>query len=63
MYGYGTEAYAEAFKAALQAAKDNSLVFDFAVGANQGQGAPAAPGSKGLAVQLVWFGRLQTSGD
>ncbi|KIX10705.1 uncharacterized protein Z518_01789 [Rhinocladiella mackenziei CBS 650.93] len=53
IYGYGTPAYAKAFKGALQSAKDNNLVFDFAVGASQGQGAPAAPGSRGLAVQLL----------
>jgi hypothetical protein len=53
IYGYGTEAYTQGFRAALEAAKDNNLLFDFAVGANQGQGAPAVPGSKGLAVQLV----------
>lgn len=28
--------------------------FDFAVGANQGQGVPAVPGSEGLAVELVY---------
>jgi hypothetical protein len=29
------------------------LLFDFSLGANQGQGSPIKPGTDGLAVQLV----------
>jgi hypothetical protein len=51
--GYGTPKYKSIFTTAAQAAKDNGLVMDFAIGPNQGQGAPAAPETHGLAVELV----------
>ena len=51
--GYGTPKYKRIFKVAAQAVKDHGLVMDFAIGANQGQGAPAVPESRGLAVELV----------
>lgn len=51
--GYGTPNYRRIFKTAAQASKDNGLVMDFAIGANQGQGAPSPPEAPGLAVELV----------
>ncbi|CZR63542.1 uncharacterized protein PAC_13439 [Phialocephala subalpina] len=51
-YGFGTPAFRDLFQVALEAAKDNKLLFDFAVGANQGQGVPSAPGTPGLAMEL-----------
>jgi hypothetical protein len=51
--GYGTPNYKRIFTAAAQAAKVNGLVMDFAIGPNQGQGAPATPEAPGLAVELV----------
>lgn len=52
-YGFGTPAFNEIFKGALQAAQDNGILMDFAVGANQGQGVPSVPETPGLAVHLV----------
>ncbi|KAF8856126.1 hypothetical protein BDZ45DRAFT_560947, partial [Acephala macrosclerotiorum] len=40
-YGFGTPAFRDLFQVALEAAKDNRIHFDFAVGANQGQGVPS----------------------
>ncbi|KAJ1713078.1 hypothetical protein NYO67_4773 [Aspergillus flavus] len=47
-YGFGTPAFVDIFKAALQAHKDAGLVMDFPLGPNQGQGVPASPGDEGL---------------
>lgn len=52
-FGFGMEAFQHVFSQALQAAVDNELLFDFSLGANQGQGSPIKPGTDGLAVQLV----------
>jgi hypothetical protein len=51
-YGFGTPAFRNLFQVALEAAKDNGILFDFAVGANQGQGVPSTPGTLGLAMEL-----------
>ncbi|KAK2728329.1 hypothetical protein CKAH01_11126, partial [Colletotrichum kahawae] len=51
-YGYGTNASRAVFRAAMQAAADNDLLFDFSIGANQGQGVPSKPESVGLALEL-----------
>ncbi|KXH49842.1 hypothetical protein CSIM01_03979 [Colletotrichum simmondsii] len=53
-YGYGTNASRDVFRAAMQAAADNDLLFDFAIGANQGQGVPSEPESVGLALELAY---------
>lgn len=53
VYGFGTPAYVALFKDALNAAKDAGILLDLAVGANQGQGVPAVPGTAGLAMQLL----------
>ncbi|KAB8226845.1 uncharacterized protein BDW43DRAFT_317390 [Aspergillus alliaceus] len=47
-YGFGTTEFVNIFKAALQAHKDASLVMDFPLGPNQGQGVSASPDDKGL---------------
>jgi hypothetical protein len=52
-FGYGTEAYRRIFRAAMETAREEGLLMDFAVAANQGQGVPAEPGSEGLAMHLV----------
>ena len=52
-FGYGTPEYNNLFKEALRAAERENMVMDFAIGANQGQGAPAKPMTEGLAVHLV----------
>ncbi|KAI8267686.1 hypothetical protein K4K58_007307 [Colletotrichum sp. SAR11_239] len=53
-YGYGTNASRAVFRAAMQAAADNDLLFDFSIGANQGQGVPSEPESVGLALELAY---------
>ncbi|KAI0107934.1 hypothetical protein F4776DRAFT_414946 [Hypoxylon sp. NC0597] len=55
IYGYGTPAYREVLKAALQAHRDNSLVMDFSMGPQSGQGVPAEPDNPGLAWDLVSY--------
>ncbi|KAJ0340776.1 hypothetical protein COL154_002730 [Colletotrichum chrysophilum] len=50
-YGYGINASRAVFRTAMQAAANNDL-FDFSIGANQGQGVPSEPGSVGLALEL-----------
>lgn len=52
-YGFGTPAFVSLFKASLKAAQDSGILLDYAVGANQGQGVPAEPGTLGLAVELL----------
>lgn len=53
IYGYGTPAYRKVLKAALQAHKDHSLIMDFAMGLQSGQGVPAEPNELGLEYNLV----------
>lgn len=53
VYGFGTEAFRDMFEAALDAAVENEVLMDFSLGASQGQGTPAEPGTEGLAVHLV----------
>ncbi|KAF2994986.1 hypothetical protein E8E13_003871 [Curvularia kusanoi] len=53
IYGFGTPTYVGLFKDALIAAKDAGILLDLPVGANQGQGVPAVPGTAGLAMQLL----------
>ncbi|KAJ9668901.1 hypothetical protein H2201_001147 [Coniosporium apollinis] len=62
-YGFGTPAFNEIFKGALQAAQDNGILMDFAVGANQGQGVPSVPETPGLAVHLLAGNASVASGD
>ena len=56
-YGFGTPAFKEILRAALQTTAEHSLVFDFAVGPNTAHGVPAIPGSEGLAMELVYGAR------
>lgn len=60
-YGFGTEAFKELFVSALSASNEAKLRFDFAVGASQGQGVPAEPGSDGLAMELT-YGTVSING-
>ncbi|KAK1637679.1 hypothetical protein BDP81DRAFT_393375 [Colletotrichum phormii] len=53
-YGYGTNASRAVFRAAMEAAADDDLLFDFSIGANQGQGVPSEPESVGLALELAY---------
>ena len=47
-YGWGTEAWKALQDTALQAAKANGLVMDFALGPNQGAGVPAETNDPGI---------------
>ncbi|KAL3442497.1 hypothetical protein BJX65DRAFT_321505 [Aspergillus insuetus] len=51
--GFGTPAFRELFRAALQAHRDAGLFMDFALGPNQGQGVPASSDDEGLQWDLV----------
>lgn len=51
--GFGTPAFRDVFRAALQAHKDAGLLMDFALGPNQGQGVPAEIDDEGLQWDLV----------
>jgi hypothetical protein len=53
--GFGTPAFRDVFRAALQAHKDSGLLMDFALGPNQGQGVPASSDDRGLQWDLVSF--------
>ncbi|KAL3475735.1 hypothetical protein BJX99DRAFT_259172 [Aspergillus californicus] len=55
IYGYGTPAYRDVLKAALQTTKDNGLVMDFALGPQSGQGVPAEPDELGLSWEMVSY--------
>ncbi|KAK5096104.1 hypothetical protein LTS08_007710 [Lithohypha guttulata] len=55
IYGYGTPAYRDVLKAALQVHKDLGLVMDFSMGPQSGQGVPAEPYEPGLAYNLNYF--------
>jgi hypothetical protein len=52
-YGFGTPAFNAQFKDVLKAAETAGIVFDYALGANQGQGVPSEPLTSGLAIQLL----------
>ncbi|KAH6716535.1 hypothetical protein BKA61DRAFT_717923 [Leptodontidium sp. MPI-SDFR-AT-0119] len=60
-YGFGTLAFRDIFQRALESSKANGLLFDFAVGASQGQGVPSVPGTAGLAMELI-YGHATISG-
>ncbi|KAB5528055.1 hypothetical protein GE09DRAFT_1064745 [Coniochaeta sp. 2T2.1] len=53
-YGFGTPAFKEVLRAALNASAEHGLLFDFALGPNQGQGVPSVPEAPGLAYELVY---------
>ncbi|KAI0839450.1 hypothetical protein F5Y06DRAFT_303174 [Hypoxylon sp. FL0890] len=63
IYGYGTPAYREVLKAALEAHKDNDLVMDFSMGPQSGQGVPAEPDNPGLAWDLVSYNATILNGS
>jgi hypothetical protein len=63
VYGFGTPAFNDLFQAALNGSKESKVRMDFAIGANQGQGVPAVPGTPGLAVQLVSIFSFHRSKD
>ncbi|OJZ88644.1 hypothetical protein ASPFODRAFT_130526 [Aspergillus luchuensis CBS 106.47] len=54
-YGFGTPAFNTILKASLQSVKDTGMVFDFALGPNQGQGVPAKTTDEGLHWDLAPF--------
>ena len=54
-FGWGTEAWTNTTRTAFQAAKDQGLLMDFALGPNQGSGVPAEPETEGLQYDLVPF--------
>lgn len=54
LYGFGSAAFKDLFVAALNASADKGMLFDFALGANQGQGVPSVPATEGLQMELVY---------
>ncbi len=52
-HNFGTPAYQNVFKAALEAHAENGLLMDFPIGPNQGQGVPANTTDDGLQWDLV----------
>ena len=62
-YGFGTSAFKEVLRAALNRTAERGLVFDFAVGPNTGAGVPAIPGTEGLAMELVYGVKTVKPGD
>lgn len=52
-YGFGMEPFETVFRETLQSAVSNELLFDFSLGASQGQGSPVKAGTDGLSIQLV----------
>ncbi|PYI11721.1 hypothetical protein BO78DRAFT_332935 [Aspergillus sclerotiicarbonarius CBS 121057] len=54
-YGFGTPAFNKILKASLQTAKNAGMVYDFALGPNQGQGVPAETTDEGLHWDLAPF--------
>lgn len=53
IYGFGMDPFETVFREALQSAVSNDLLFDFSLGASQGQGSPVKAGTDGLSIQLV----------
>lgn len=53
IYGFGSPAFVNLFETALQTASEEGILFDFSLGASQGQGTPTKQGSTGLAKHLV----------
>ena len=47
-HNFGTEAFVNVFRTALEAHKAAGMVMDFALGPNQGQGVPARVDDEGL---------------
>ncbi|KAM0491001.1 hypothetical protein ACHAP8_010980 [Fusarium lateritium] len=52
-YGFGTPAYRDILKDALEAHSEAGILMDFIIGPNQGQGVPANSEDKGLQWDLV----------
>ncbi|KAM5347661.1 hypothetical protein ACJ41O_007485 [Fusarium nematophilum] len=63
IYGYGTPAYRDVLKAALQAHKDHGLIMDFSMGPQSGQGVPAHPDEPGLAYTLEYYNVSLSAGE
>ena len=53
-YGFGTAAFKELLRAALNTTAQHQLRFDFAIGPNTAAGIPAVPRTDGLAMELVY---------
>ncbi|KAH7176035.1 hypothetical protein EDB81DRAFT_897022, partial [Dactylonectria macrodidyma] len=53
-YSYGSDASRAVLRAAMEAVDKHDILFDFAIGANQGQGVPAKPESVGLSLELAY---------
>ncbi|KAI1275503.1 hypothetical protein F5Y07DRAFT_170671 [Xylaria sp. FL0933] len=63
IYGFGTEAFKSLLLAALNTTANNGLVFDFALGPNQGAGVPSKVATPGLAMELVYGNVTVAGGD
>lgn len=55
LYGWGTDAWKKLQVAVFQAVKDNGMIFDFALGPNQGAGVPADENDPGVMWDLWPF--------
>ncbi|PVH76879.1 hypothetical protein DL98DRAFT_657077 [Cadophora sp. DSE1049] len=62
IYGYGTPAYNQVLKAALQATEANGLVMDLALGPQSGQGVPASYDNPGLAYDMFYNYTIVSAG-
>ncbi|KAJ5511212.1 Glycoside hydrolase family 2 N-terminal [Penicillium expansum] len=54
-YGFGSASFQHILQVALEAAKENSMLVDIALGPNQGQGVPASSDDDGIQWDLVPF--------
>ncbi|KAI5919751.1 hypothetical protein F4810DRAFT_465504 [Camillea tinctor] len=63
IYGFGTEAFKNVLSAALNASVAQGLMFDFALGPNQGAGVPSTVETLGLAKELVYGNITIQSGE
>ncbi|KAI1119902.1 hypothetical protein F5Y10DRAFT_259411 [Nemania abortiva] len=55
IYGFGTPAYINILRTALQAHKDNGLIMDYTAGPQSGQGVPAEPQNPGLTWDVIFY--------
>jgi len=53
VFGFGSPSFKTLFDTAVDSAHKNDIYMSFALGASQGQGAPAKIESEGLAKELV----------
>jgi hypothetical protein len=62
VYGYGTAAYQNVLKTALQVHQDNNLIMNFCLAPQSGQGVPAQADDEGLEYNMVRLVKFWSSG-